>query len=436
MSKKIVKPKLRNKSARKTERVMLQSVKGMRDILPADQPWWDWIREEVGKLADYYNFGRIDTPILEKAELFEKTVGEATDIVEKQMFFVKSAKDRLVLRPENTAAVARAYIEHGLSRLPQPARLYYIGPMFRHEQPQEGRFRQFHQVGFEMLGGEGDPVYDAQTILIFYRLLERLKITDLNIQINTIGCRTCRPIYRKRLVDYYKSKGVCRDCRRRLSINPFRLLDCKGEKCEEIKKEAPIILDNICDGCDCHFRTILEYLEQIGLPYVLNNYLARGLDYYNRTVFEIFTKESTALVGGGRYDYLVEMLGGPATPAIGGAAGLERWIAVMKSQEIKLPPAKTRPKVFLIHIGNLAKKRGLILLEELRGAGIKTDEALGRASLRAQLKQADRERAKVALIFGQKEAFEDTIIIRDMNTGSQETVPLEKMVNAVKRKLK
>lgn len=423
-------------AAKKTKRVLLQSVKGMHDILPADQPRWDWIREEVGQLADYYNFSRIDTPLVEQAELFERSVGEATEIVEKQMFFIKAAKDRLVLRPENTAGVARAYIEHGLSHLSQPARLYYLGPFFRYEQPQEGRLRQFHQVGFEIMGGESDPIYDAQTILIFHRLLEKLKIADLDMQINTVGCRVCRPVYRKRLIDYYKNRGICRDCRRRLAVNPLRLLDCKNDKCEEIKKDAPIILDSICDGCNCHFRAVLEYLEGVNLPYNLNNYLVRGLDYYNCTVFEISSKGGAALASGGRYDYLIETLGGSPTPGVGGAAGLERLVALMKSREIRLPAAKAKPKVFLIHIGNLAKKRALVLLEDLRRAGIKVDEALGRASLRAQLKQADKERAKVALMFGQKEAFEDVIIVRDMGTGSQEVVPLEKLVNVVKRKLK
>ncbi len=408
----------------------------MHDILPQDQWLWDRVRNEVKSLAEYYSFERIDTPLIEKAELFEKGVGQATDIVEKQMFFVKASKDRLVLRPEGTAPVVRSYIEHGLSHMPQPAKLYYLGPMFRHEQPQEGRFRQFYQAGFEVLGGDNNPVYDAQIILACYRLLEGLKITKLDIQINTIGCKTCRPNYRRRLVEYFKSKDICRDCRRRLSSNPLRLLDCKDKKCEACIKEAPTILDNLCHICNTHFKAVLEFLNELQLPYTLNHCLVRGLDYYNRTVFEIFAEGfDSALASGGRFDYLAEQLGGRPTVAVGGAAGMERLIAAMKVREVK-PLARQKAKAFLIHIGSVAKRKSLVLIEELRKAGIKTKEALSKDSLKAQLKQADKEGAALALIFGQKEAFEGSIIIRDLESGAQETVPLDKFVAEVKRKLK
>jgi len=423
--------------SKKPKKIILQSARGAYDILPKDQLWWNWIREEVKKTADRHNFGRIDTPMFERADVFEKSVGEATDIVEKQMFFLKNTRDRLVLRPENTASVIRAYLEHGLSHWAQPVRLYYIGPMFRYERPQSGRFRQFYQVGFEIVGGESDPIYDAQTILVFYRLLGGLKLGNLDVQVNTVGCRTCRPTYRKRLIDFYRSKKVCKDCKRRLTSNPLRLLDCKDKKCIEIREEAPVILDSICEGCNCHFRSVLEYLEGVSLPYNLNHHLVRGLDYYNQTVFEIFAEKSeSALAGGGRYDYLAETLGGPSTSAVGVSAGLERIISAMKLRKTKPPSTKGVSKVFLIHIGNLAKKRGLVLLDDLRRSGIRVNEAFSKASLKAQLRQADKEGAKVALIFGQKEAFEDVIIVRDMETGSQETVPLEKLTKVVKKKIK
>lgn len=424
--------------AKKVKKTVIQSPKGVYDVLPVDQPRWDLIRREVEKIAERYNFGRIETPVIERAELFEKTVGEATDIVEKQMFFLKNTKDRMVLRPENTAGVMRAYIEHGLSHLPQPARFYYFGPMFRHEQPQRGRFRQFFQVGFEVIGGISDAVYDAQTILIFYRLLESLKIGKMNVQVNSVGCRSCRAVYRRRLVDYYKDKKVCRDCKKRLSANPLRLLDCKGEKCKEIKEDAPVILDSICEDCNCHFRSVLEYLESVSVPYNLNHHLVRGLDYYNKTVFEIFSEDvDLALAGGGRYDYLMEMLGGASTPAVGGAIGLERLLDILSKRKIsKSLKDDNKTKVFLIYIGNLAKRKGLILLDDLRKSGIRVNEAFGKVSLKAQLKQADKEGAIVSLIFGQKEAFEDSIIVRDMETGSQETIPLDKLIKVVKKKLK
>jgi len=413
-----------------------QSVKGMHDILPKDQLYWDKIRTETKNLADYYHYGRIDTPLVEQADLFEKGVGEATDNVEKQMFVLKGGKDKLVLRPEGTASVVRAYLQHGLTHQPQPVKLYYIGPMFRKERPQEGRFRQFHQAGFEIIGDGNDAIYDAQIILSCYRLLESLKIKKLDIQINTIGCKVCRPDYRRRLVDYYKKKKVCDNCERRLKINPLRILDCKDDKCQEFKKDAPVILDCLCADCKSQFKGVLEYLEELGLPYSLNNYLVRGLDYYSQTVFEIFAEGSDgALASGGRYDYLAKILGGKDTSAVGVGIGLERVIAAMKKNEVKLI-AKQKPKVFFIHVGSLAKKKSLGLIEELKNAGVRIGEALGKGSLQAQLRQADKDEAAIALIFGQKEAFEKSIIIRDLATGSQESVLLDKFIKEVKKKLK
>jgi len=421
----------------KKKKLLIPGVKGMHDILPGDQDFWQRVRTEVENLAGYYGFNRIDTPLVERAETFERSIGQTTDIVEKQMYFIKGARDRLVLRPEGTAPVMRAYLEHGLDHIAQPLKLYYWGSMFRHEQPQEGRFRQFHQAGFEIIGGESDPIYDTQIILICYRLLEALKLTNLEIRVNTIGCQTCRSGYSRRLTDYCKKQSnVCRDCRRRLLVNPLRFLDCKDEKCEVIKKEAPLILDNLCPVCKSHFKLVLEYLDELELPYSLNNCLVRGLDYYNRTVFEIFVNNGNqSLLGGGRYDYLAGMLGGRETPAVGAAIGIERLIAAIKLEKIEFP---TRPKasVFLVHIGDLAKKKSLALIEKLKRAGIKAEEALGKESLKAQLRQADKEKASLALIFGQKEALEETIIVRELATGAQETVPLDRIVEKVKKFLK
>lgn len=439
----IAKKKTATKTARRTSKhsrksFVFQSVRGMHDILPKEQIWWEMVRRKGEEIAQYYNFGRIDTPIVEPAGLFEKGVGSATDIVEKQMFFLQSAKDKLVLRPEGTAAVVRAYIEHGLSHLPQPLRLYYIGPMFRHERPQEGRFRQFHQLGFEILGGE-DAVYDAQIILVLYRLLESLKVTNINVQLNTIGCRVCRPAYKRRLIEYCKGRDICSDCQRRLAVNPLRFLDCQNKKCKSVKEGAPSILDRLCNVCDAHFKAVLEYLEEINLPYTLSPCLVRGLDYYNRTVFEITADDSgLAVASGGRYDYLVEELGGRPTAAVGGAVGIERLIMEVKKNNPKIVDSlsKKKPKAFLIHVGELAKKKSLAIIEDLRKAGIKAKEALGKESLRGQLKQADKEGVKVSLIIGQREALEDTIIIRDMESGSQETVPISKLIKIIKKRIK
>ncbi len=423
------------KRARKPGKFTFQSVKGMHDILPVDQVFWDKIRKEVLNISDYYGFERIDTPAIENAAVFEKGVGAATDIVEKEMFYIKS-DDKLVLRPECTASVVRAYLEHGMTHLPQPVKLYYFGPMYRHEQPQEGRFREFHQVGFEILGSESDPIYDAQVILACYRLLEACKLSKLEIHVNTIGCRVCRPVFRRRLLEYYKNKPICKDCRRRIVTNPLRLLDCKEEKCEKFKKDAPTILDSTCNNCNTHFKSVVEYLDELKIPYILDNNLVRGLDYYSRTTFEIFeTGSKLALAGGGRYDYLVEILGGKVTPAVGAALGVERIVSLMQERNPEMG-RKSKVDVFLVHIGSLAKKKSLVLIEELRKGGIRVREALGKDSMKSQLRQADKENVTLALIYGQKEAFEDTIIIRDLANSSQETVPLEKLVAEVKRRLK
>lgn len=423
-------------SAPKIKKALLQSVKGMRDILPQDQPLWERLRKVTRDLGEEYNCMRIDTPLVEKAELFERGIGMATDVVEKQMYAIKTKEDeRLVLRPECTASVARAYIEHGLSHLIQPVKLYYIGPMYRHEQPQEGRQREFYQVGFEIMGGESDPVYDAQIITIAHRFLEEMKLGKLTIHINSIGCKQCRPFYRKKLVDYYKNQPACKTCKRRIVINPLRVLDCKEEKCQDIKKGAPAMLDSLCVACRAHFKLTLEYLDELKLPYLLNNYLVRGLDYYSRTVFEITTEGvDGALAGGGRYDYLLEMMGAKSVPAVGVALGCERIVAALKKHAIVFS-ARSKPKLFFIHIGDLAKKKSLSLIENLRRNGIHVEESLGKDSLKGQLTAADKKGAAFALIFGQMEAFEESIIIRDLATGVQETVLLAKLVEAVKKRI-
>jgi histidyl-tRNA synthetase len=417
----------------------LQTPKGMHDILPKDQTLWDRIRKAVKDVGDYYNFLRIETPMVEFADLFERGVGRTTDIVEKEMFTVHSkSQDKLVLRPEGTAPVVRAYIQHGLSHLGQPLKLFYDGPMFRHENPQAGRLRQFQQAGYEIMGGEDDPIYDAQVILAAYRLLEELKITNVSIKVNTIGCKHCRPGYRSELTSYYKNKkkDLCKDCERRLAVNPLRLLDCKEEKCEALKKTAPIFIDHLCRNCHDHFKAVLEYLEELKLPYALDHYLVRGFDYYSKTVFEMTTEGfNFSIAGGGRYDYLTELLGGRSTAAVGVAIGLDRLIEVLIARNVSVVP-KPRPKVFLIYVGALAKKRSLTLIETLRRAHIDVQESLGKESLKAQLRAADKFGAPLALLFGQKEAFEESVIVRDLATGAQETVPIVKMVESVKKRLR
>ncbi|MEK7547021.1 MAG: histidine--tRNA ligase [Patescibacteria group bacterium] len=419
----------------------LRAPKGMHDILPSEWLWRDKISAVVDELSDFYNFNQIGTPILERADLFERGVGADTDIVNKEMYFVKSrGEDLLALRPEGTAPIVRAYLEHHLGRSASLQKFFYRGPMFRHERPQAGRFRQFDQAGFEIIGGSNDPIYDAEIILIFQRLLEKLKIKNIVLKINSIGCRVCRPLYRRQLQSYYKDKEkkLCPDCQKRIKTNPLRLFDCKKETCVPFKESAPNLLDKLCAACTLHLKGIFEYLDELKISYTMDNTLVRGLDYYSRTVFEFFVEgpgsEVGALPGGGRYDYLMEMLGGRTTPAVGGAVGIERLIAVMKAQELEAP-RRLPKKVFVIHVGELAKKKSLNLLEKLRSAGISASEALGRDSLKMQLRLADKEGVKLALIFGQKEIFENSIIIRDLDNHLQESIPMDTIVEEVKKRL-
>lgn len=432
-----------NKKEKPKEAVRtFQAPKGMHDLLPADQPYWDRIEAVVRELARSYGFARLEPPILENAELYNKTSGDESDVVQKEMYTLRTkGGDVLALRPEYTPGMARAYLEHSLSRLGQPQKLFYFGPVFRHDRPQLGRYRQFAQIGFETLAGPNDPIYDAEIIAIYADLLAGLKIKDFTLKINSIGCRVCRPIYKKQLTNYYKNheKQLCEDCARRLKTNPLRLLDCKEEACVKLREKAPNCLDKLCSMCTQHFKAVLEYLDEVGVVYELDNRLVRGLDYYSRTVFEIFANgkeaEIGAMVGGGRYDYLMETIGGHLTPAVGGASGVERLIAVMKSREIPLP-AKNQKRVFLAHAGDLAKKKAFSLLKILRDQGIAVAEALAKESLAAQLKVADKEGIAVALILGQKEIYEKSIIIRDLKTGLQEAISQDKFVDEVKKRLK
>ncbi len=419
-----------------------QSAKGMHDVLPSDEPYWEKIESVARGLATAYGFSRIEPPILEFAELYNKTSGEDSDVVQKEMYTLKTkGGDVLALRPEYTPGISRAYMENGLSRLGQPQKLYAMGPIFRHERPQLGRARQFTQIDFETLGGVNDPIYDAEVIALFVDLLLGLKIKGFTLRLNSIGCRICRPIYKKQLVSYYKSheKELCEDCRRRLVTNPLRLLDCKEASCEALKDKAPNFLDKLCVTCSAHFKSVLEYLDEVRIPYELDHRLVRGLDYYSRTVFEIYAageeEQIGALAAGGRYDYLMETIGGHLTPAVGAAGGVERLIAVLRAKEIAFPPKNGR-RIFLAHAGDLAKKKAFAVLKDLRDRGFIVAESLSKGSLGAQLKVADKEGIGIALILGQKEMYENTIIVRDLTSGAQEAVALEKLAEEIKKRQK
>jgi len=419
-----------------------QSPTGMHDILADDQKYFQKIYDIVENIANFYRFEKIETPILEETELFSKGIGMATDIVGKEMYNLRTkGGDYLTLRPEGTAPIVRAFIEKGMQNLPQPVKLWHFGPYFRHEKPQAGRYRQFWQFGFEVFG-EKKSVIDVQVIQIFYSILKELKIKNLMVEINSIGDSQCRPYYKKLLVSYFRSResALCSDCRRRLRENPLRILDCKEEKCQRIISQAPQMIDHLCDECKNHFKQVLEFLDEIELPYHLNPYLVRGLDYYTKTVFEIFedTEEGRAigtLAAGGRYDVLVKLLGGRDTPACGGAGGVDRIINIIKTKAIRLPSA-TQPQIFLAQLGDLAKRKSLRLIEDFRKVKIPIAESFGRDSLKTQLARADKLGVKYTLILGQKEALDGTIIIRDMVSGRQQIVKFEKVVKEIEKKIK
>ena len=414
---------------------------GMHDILPEDSPYWEKVRQEVFEIAKYYDFGFFESPILEHQGVFEKSLGAASDVVEKEIYTLKTkGGDDLALRTENTPQIMRAYFQHGWESLPQPVKVFYIGQMFRHENPQAGRYRQFHQFGFESLGSD-DPVMDAELIYLAMNLLNELGIKNLICEVNSLGDKVCRVKYRQSIKDYFRPhiKKMCGDCARRFKVNPLRILDCKDEKCREVISKAPQILDFICDNCRNHFKKLLEFLDEVEVPYLLNPYLVRGLDYYTKTVFEIYNEEKrstqSALAGGGRYDGLGEILGGKDVPAAGFAAGIERIIYEMKESKTRVPQ-KPQPKIFLVQLGDLGKKRSLKLLEEFRKNNILIAESLERHSIKSQMKIADKVGVKFTLILGQKEALDNEIIIRDMTSGVQETIPIPKLINEIKKRLK
>jgi len=421
-----------------------QSLTGMHDILPDDQVYFQRVNKVVENVAKYYGFLKIETPILEQAEVFSKSVGTDTDIVEKEMYtFRTKGGDLVSLRPEGTAAVMRSYIEHGMHNLPQPVKFWYTGPFFRYERPQAGRFRQFHQFGFEAIG-ERNPAIDGQTIQMSYDVLKELGFKNISIEVNSIGDSECRPYFKKILTSYFRSRrtSLCADCQRRLKENPLRILDCKEEKCQRVKAGAPQIIDHLCENCHAHFKQVLEFLDELELPYTLNPYLVRGLDYYTKTVFEIVEnsedgKSQGSLAGGGRYDNLAKMLGGRDTPACGSAGGIERIVSIMKAREMKVgKDSKEDAQIFLAQLGQLAKRKSLKLFEEFRDSKIPVAESFSKDSLKTQLRTASKMGIRWVLIFGQKEALEGFVTLRDMDTGTQKEIQLDKVVEEMKAKIK
>ncbi|MEI6288543.1 MAG: histidine--tRNA ligase [bacterium] len=438
---KIKKNKAESKSEKKDRKSKeLSTVTGMRDILPQDQKYWEAVRATAQKVANDYGYGRLDTPILEQTDVFVRGVGKQTDIVEKEMFsFVDQGGDNLALRPEATASAVRAYIQHGLLNQPQPVKLFYVGPMFRHEKPQAGRYRQLYQFGFEAIG-EASPALDAQLILMGWNCLNELGV-EATIQINSLGCHTCREEYKKELIKYFKSKGklLCEGCKSRLARNPLRVLDCKEEGCASLREDAPQILDYLDEDCKKHFMKVVEYLDELDVPYAVNPYVVRGLDYYSRTIFEYWSADDAegkvALGGGGRYDDLVKIMGGREnTPACGLAMGMDRIVSKMREKEINVPEIY-QPEIFLAQLGEVAKKKCFVLYEKMRRAGFSVAQAFYKDSLKAQLESANKAKVKFTLILGQKEIGDGTIMVREMEGGVQEVIDYNKVESEMKKRL-
>jgi len=464
---KTTKPTPKPKDEGKKVKVKYGLLRGMHDILPREEKHWKRFRASASKLAESFRFKRIETPILEEANLFIRSIGKGTEVVDKEMYvFENRDKQKVSLRPEMTASVTRAYIMHGLWNAPQPLKLWYWGPMFRHDRPQAGRYRQFNQVGFEIIGDD-DAVVDAELILVAYNFYNDLDL-PVEIHINSIGTVEERERYRDSLVEYYRSKRsyLCDYCKKRLNKNPLRLLDCKENQCQPIKEDAPQIIEWLDNNSKAHFTKVLEYLDELEVPYVLNHALVRGLDYYTRTVFEVYPAEQEvpqikepkkedepkekvekkedktqkrqgALGGGGRYDLLVEQMGGRPAAAAGFSLGIERSVAYLKQccEQGLTTIVKPKYDVFIAQLGDQARRRVLRIINEMRKIDINFDYNLSKKSLKGQLDIANSIQVPFALILGQKEVQDNTIIIRDMESGVQEIVDQKKLQNVLLRKL-
>jgi len=418
---------------------MYQAPRGTQDILPADRPYWRYVTEEMHTVAALFGFSQIDTPIFEETGLYVRGVGEGTDIVDKEMYsFQDKGGAEITLRPEWTAGVMRAYIEHGMHVWPQPVKLYSMGPIFRFERPQAGRFRQHHQFNVEVLG-EIDPAVDLEVMSVAWTLLTRLGYRGLSFQLNSTGCPKCRPAYRRALVDYFRAyEDRLNDVdRRRLTINPLRLLDSKEEAAQPLLDAAPHSADYLCEECATHLATLRGYLDALSMPHSINFRLVRGLDYYTKTVFEVWAEgigAQAAVCGGGRYDRLIEELGGPPTPGIGFGMGIERVIASLKQQEVQ-PPSLPAPRVQVSPLGEEARVAAIKLVRQLREAGIGALLAFGNRSLKSQLKGADKAHIEYALILGEQELAQGTILVREMATSQQMPVNHGEILNWLRARL-
>ncbi|MCX8034236.1 MAG: histidine--tRNA ligase [Thermodesulfovibrio sp.] len=412
----------------------LNSLRGMQDILPEEIHIWQHIEQSARELLELYNFHEIRTPLLEQAELFLRSIGEDTDIVEKEMYVFNDKKGRKVaLRPEGTASVVRAYIQNSLFNNPAPQKFYYIGPMFRYERPQKGRFRQFHQIGVEAFGVSA-PAVEAELLWILKQFFEKLNIHNLTYEINSLGCKKCRSSYRENLFRFLNEKveSFCDDCQRRFLRNPLRILDCKVHVCRELLKDTPLIMDFLCNDCRTHFSAFKKELEIYGIIYTVNPKIVRGIDYYTRTVFEVTTTmlgAQNAVSAGGRYDDLVSLFGGPPTPAAGFAIGVERLLELFKKESSL---ESKRPLVYVAYAGKGLEREVIKVVNILRDNGLVTDRAYENLSLKNQLKKADRLGVEWVIIVGEEEIKKSIYKYKKMKEGTQAEASLEEIIKLLR----
>ena len=415
--------------------MLINGPRGTKDILPDTVAQWTHVEKVIRELCARYGYHEIRTPIFEHTELFLRGIGETTDVVEKEMYtFTDRGERSLTLRPENTASVVRSYLQNKLYAADALVKLFYIGSMFRYDRPQAGRYREFHQFGVEALG-EASPAVDAEIIVLAVEFLRTLGLQELKLHLNSVGCPKCRPVYRERLQEFFRPhlEELCTDCRSRFERNPLRLLDCKNEHCHALAEDAPRITDCLCDECRTHFAEVQSYLTAAGVPFELDANLVRGLDYYTKTAFEVkYTPlgAQSAVAGGGRYDGLVEEVGGPPTPGIGFAVGLERVLLALEKQGL-LPEEREAVDVFVVALGEEARIPAFKLLHELRTAKLSAAMDFAGRSMKAQMKQANKKNARFVAILGEDEVKEASALLKDMKTSEQKKLALKDFVPAL-----
>jgi histidyl-tRNA synthetase len=406
------------------------SLRGTQDIFPPEIYIWQRVEKAAKDVFSVYGFQELRAPIIETTEIFVRSIGETSDIVEKEMYtFSDKAGRNITLRPEGTAPVVRCYVQNRLYNLPSPQKFFYSGPMFRYERPQKGRFRQFYHIGVEALG-MSDPEIDAEILFMLKLILDRLGLKELSYELNSIGCEKCRPDYKKALMNFFRDRidEFCPDCKRRYEFNPLRILDCKVKECVKLRVGAPKVTDFLCEDCKRHFDALLSFLRSTNFPYVMNTDMVRGLDYYTRTTFEVKSKQlgaQNAVAAGGRYDKLVEEFGGPPTPAIGFAIGMERVSELLSSSDkIEIPV----PEVFIATVGSSAENEGLVLASKLRERGIWVEIGYAGHSLKSQMRRADRLSARHVLIMGDDEIKSGRLKWKRLSDGSQGEVPIPEVL--------